>query len=165
MGSIAESVQTADELKVLIDEGMNKKEIRLHYHLQGMIELKKKNYSQAIEYFREANLLLSYPGDLIPFTNDQAAFTESLALAYYGAGDLDKAQKEFEKIAGFSTGILYYGHIYARSLYMLGRIFEARGWKEKARGSFQIFLDLWKDADPGLAEIADAKKRLASLGK
>jgi len=164
-GAIAESARTADELKALVDEGMNKKEMRLYHHLRGMIELQKKNYSQAIEYFREANLLLSQPGELGPFTNDQAAFTESLARAYYGAGDLDQAQKEFEKIAGFSTGILYYGHVYARSLYMLGRIYQERGWNEKARDSFRKFLDLWKDADSGLPEVADARKRLANLEK
>ncbi|MGB7296994.1 MAG: protein kinase, partial [Candidatus Aminicenantales bacterium] len=117
MGLTAEGARTAEELKALVDEGMNKKEVRLYHHLRGMIELQKKNYSQAIEYFREASLLLPQPGELGPYTNDQAAFTESLALAHYYARDLDKAQREFEKIAGFSTGLLYSGNIYARSLY------------------------------------------------
>jgi len=44
---------------------------------------------------------------------------------------------------------------------MLGRIFEQKGDAAKARLNYQKFLDLWKDADPDLTEVGDAKARLA----
>ena len=37
------------------------------------------------------------------------------------------------------------------------------GWEGKAIEHFEKFLDLWKDADPGIAEVEDARKRLARL--
>ncbi len=48
-------------------------------------------------------------------------------------------------------------------VYMLGKIYEQLGKKNKAKEYYKKFLDLWKDADPGIAEVEDAKKRLAGL--
>ena len=46
---------------------------------------------------------------------------------------------------------------------MLGKIYEQKSWKGKAIEHYEKFLDLWKDADPGIPEVTDAKKRLEAL--
>jgi len=42
-------------------------------------------------------------------------------------------------------------------------LYEQKGRKDKTIEHYEKFLELWKDADPGIAEVEDAKKRLAGL--
>jgi len=160
MGALGETQRTADELRELIKQGMNKKEMRLYYLLLGEIELKRKNNAQAIKHFDDALALL--PHQQSSWGDNHALFIDSLALAYYQSGDLEKALGEYEKIISLTTGRIAYGDIYAKSFYMLGKIYEKQGQKDKAREQYRKFLDLWKDADPGIPEVEDARKRLAA---
>lgn len=160
MKSINEARKAASELKTLTENSMNKKAKRYYFYLQGLIEFETKNIPKAINYFKDAIALLS--SEWANF-GEHALFRNSLAAAYYQARDLKRAQKEYEKIISLTYGRLEVGDIYAQSFYMLGKIFEQQGQKAKARENYQHFLDLWKDADPGLPEIPNAKSRLSSL--
>jgi len=49
------------------------------------------------------------------------------------------------------------------SCYVLARIYEQQGNAAIAIEHYEKFLDLWKDADPGIAEDEDARTRLERL--
>ena len=90
-------------------------------------------------------------------------YGEPWAVSGYHSGDVEKAKEEYERITSLTDGRLTIGDIYAKSFYKLGEIYEEQGDKSKAIENYEKFLDLWKDADPGIVEVEDAKKRLAGL--
>ena len=94
---------------------------------------------------------------------DLSYYSDSLALTYFEKGDLEKAKQEYELLGTMTYGRKDHGEIYAKSYYMLGKIYEQLGKKRDARKNYERFLSIWKNADPGLPEVDDAKKRLAGL--
>jgi tetratricopeptide (TPR) repeat protein len=162
MDSLIEAQKAADELEEVTKLVMNEKLKRTHYLLLGMIELKKGNYSKAIEFSKQAVSLLPFPY-LLNSGDTHALYYEPLALSYYMAGDLERSQKEYDRITSLTSGRISFGDIYAKSFYMLGKIHEQKGNTTKAIENYEKFLDLWKDADPGIVEVEDARKMLAGL--
>jgi tetratricopeptide (TPR) repeat protein len=157
MDSLDEAERVAEELKGLIDEGLNRKAIRDYCYLLGQIEMEREQFSESIEHFKQTIPLLRKKGYYLPM------YFEGLALAYYKSGDIVKAEEQYKRIISLPTGRIQHGDIYAKAFYMLGKIYEKKGWKGKAIEHYEKFLDLWKDADPGIAEVEDAKKRLTTL--
>jgi serine/threonine protein kinase/Flp pilus assembly protein TadD len=154
----------AEELKVIIEQGMNRKHMRYYFHLMGMIEINGERFPEAIDYFSKAVSLLpnEYNGEAWSW---QALFKDSLASAYYKSGNFEKALEEYNKITDLTIGRLYNGDIYAKSFYMLGKIYEQQGNTAKAIEHYEKFLDLWKDADPGRPEVANARERVAAFDR
>jgi len=96
INSTNEAQAAAEEIKKLVETWLNEKLVRYCYHLLGNIELKKGDYSRAIEYLTKAISFLDYQRS--PETDAHALYYEPLALAYLKSGDLAKAQEQYEKI-------------------------------------------------------------------
>ena len=127
----------------------------------GKIEFAKKDAPAAIKELEES---LQKMGGENPLANtDHAYLLDMLGDAYQLGGRLDKAAEAFAHIRELQNGRWDWSAVYSRSFYKLGKVYEQMGKKEEARKEFSKFLDLWKDADPGLPEVADARKRLAGL--
>jgi tetratricopeptide (TPR) repeat protein len=164
MNLIHKAEKTAQELYELIDNSLNQKKIRYYYHLMGLINLKRKNPAKAIKSLENVLSMLPFQNsDCWIAHNRHALFIDSLAKAYYQSGNLEKAQKKYERIISLTMGRLMYGDIYAKSYYMLGKIYQQKDWKGKAIENYEKFLELWKEADPNIPEIKDAKKQLSIL--
>jgi tetratricopeptide (TPR) repeat protein len=167
MKSFDEARKTAEELKSLIEKGINTKELRDYEYILGLVEFGNKNVRKAADFFDKASGRLDFETGWIaedPSVSDLALYFNGLARAhYYASGDLNKARHAYEKITLLTFGRLEHGDIYARAYYMLGKIAEQQGNKARARENYHKFLDLWKDADPDLPDVADATRRLAGL--
>ncbi|OGD22688.1 MAG: hypothetical protein A2W03_16435 [Candidatus Aminicenantes bacterium RBG_16_63_16] len=156
----AEAEKNAAELKALCEKSVSRKLIRYYDHLRGLIKLEEGDFRGAAASLEKACSVLPYESS---FDDPHALFFYPLALAYFRAGETEKARAQFEKITLLTMGRINYGDLYAKSFYWLGKIAEDEKDRRRAAENYGKFLDLWEDADPGQPEVDDAKARLAAL--
>jgi len=122
----------------------------------------------AVEHYEAA--VKAMPRDVPYLSDDSLTAGSSHAIILYGAaralektGQSAATLDHYLKLIGLNGGRLRHPDLFALSHHQIGRIKQAQYDVDGARESYSKFLDLWKDADPGLPEVEDAKKRLAAL--
>ena len=123
--------------------------------LNAAIELNKGNSSQAlIDLEAVAPYELSNGGNLYPaYVRGQAYLLEHKGTA---------AAAEFQKLIDH-PGIVQNYVIGALAHLLIGRAYAMTGDTAKAKAAYQDFFNLWKDADPDVPILKEARAEYAKL--
>ena len=131
--------------------------------VRAKIALNRGNPSEALEMLRAA----------LPYELGQTTFSGEYAWnglypvfvrgeAYLAAHQGSEAAAEFQKILDH-RGIVWNSPINALAHLGLARAYAMQGDTAKAKGAYQDFLTLWKDADPDIPILKQAKAEYAKL--
>ena len=118
--------------------------------VNARIALKEGDAASALEALEQVKQ------KTVGFRWDLIEYRELRAAAYRLSGRLEEAavaHKELLRVFG--------GH--ALSHYQLGLIYQEMGRPQDAKREYERFLEMWSQADEGLPQPVDARRRLASL--
>jgi tetratricopeptide (TPR) repeat protein/TolB-like protein/predicted Ser/Thr protein kinase len=155
-GRITEAQEVAEAIRRDIS-GKSETYMSSYWVPLATIELARGDPDAALTYLDKAfasdnNAALFYP------------YRIDLAEAYLKAGKLGEAATTLESaISRYDEEKLRFAPRCVEDHYLLGMAYEESGWTTKAIEQYEEFLEIWKDADPGILEIDDARQRLARL--
>jgi len=122
-------------------------------YLRAEMEVTKGNTAQAL-----ALLEILAPRELWMGLDPAYLRGQAFLLAHNG----EAATAEFEKII-YYRGLLRHELIWPLAHLQLGRAYALKGDTTKAKMAYQDFLTLWKDADPNIPILKQAKAEYAKL--
>jgi DNA-binding winged helix-turn-helix (wHTH) protein/tetratricopeptide (TPR) repeat protein len=143
-----------DEMIKPLADPMNSEQMGYVHLLEGDIALATGKNDEAIELLTESDK-----------ENSTAFSSEAIARAYQKTGDADKAIAAYEKMFSSNDRALSWEpqQRWLEARYTLASDYAARGDRQKARVMLEKLLNLWKDADPNLPLLKQAKAEYAKL--
>ncbi len=152
-GNIERAAELTEKIKTLLEDSGN--DMYSYWYAVGTIAMVEGDYDKAITYLEKT------------LGSRNKFFTRyMMARVYYRAGRFDNAISELELIQNSFGDDRATVAIWSTKLYyLLGLAYEEIGQFAEAAEQYNTFLDIWKNADTGIVEIDDARKRVARLDK
>lgn len=158
-----------EELKTILPHiDPEDKDRIMHYYdiLKAEVFLSQDSLEKAISIADKLSPLQIppiHPTRLITYNLLFPKLRDFAARAYQHSGDLDKAISEYEKLITFDPKSEERRLIHPTYYFRLAKLYEQNGQLPKAIENYKKFLEIWKNADKGLAEIVEAKNRLNNI--
>jgi serine/threonine protein kinase/tetratricopeptide (TPR) repeat protein len=164
-GDVPSARAKLDEMKTLaasIDEKEKNFNQLAAKHLEREILFAEADYDGALKVFAASppiNVNIAsantIQGKNLPFLVDFAA------RAYVEKGETAKAIKEYERLVSPAPEARELALVHPFSRLRLAALYEARGDLAKAAEQYRVLGNIWKQADPTLAEVITVRKKLA----
>lgn len=142
----AEKFERIIETRSEVDRGARPYQRQLFFY-RGYLDLKGGRGANAIENFKQA---LNYR----PLIWDIDPLEDCLANAYLELDRLDEAIAEYQRILKLNPD-------YPLVHYHLAQAYERKGLRDQARREYDLFLQVWKEADADIPEVISARKELS----
>jgi TolB-like protein/Tfp pilus assembly protein PilF len=105
------------------------------------------------------NIVLPAPAILL----NQSPSRDGPARVLKARGDLAGAIQAYRRLLSSGKQVNWTAMLEPRHVLELARLLEQAGEKASARQEYRRFLDIWKNADAGLPELAEARRALGRL--
>jgi tetratricopeptide (TPR) repeat protein/predicted Ser/Thr protein kinase len=119
---------------------------------QGEVALAEGRFEEALRLLEAASL-----------SNRDEDLVESVAAAQAASGHLDVAAKRYDELLSAPRFGNEIQELWFRSHVTAGEIDERLGRTDEARKKYEALVKIWKDGDPDLVALKNAKARLAKL--
>jgi tetratricopeptide (TPR) repeat protein len=152
-GYFDEAEELAQTLRKDIEE-YDELDMGIYWHAAGWIDYERGDHEASVVAFEKS------------LENQRrTAWRYMLGRAYLESGRLGEAVATLERVLSRynNARLLFLSADGVKAHYRLGLAYEQSGWTKKAIEQYEEFLDIWKDADPGIPEIEDARRRVAHL--
>jgi tetratricopeptide (TPR) repeat protein len=152
-GFVDQAEQIAAVITPLVDTN-NSEQLGYLHLLQGDIALLRGQPGKAIELLNQSDK-----------ESITALSMEAVAHAYQQSGDIDQAVASYEKMFSAAERSLGWEpqQRWLVARYTLASDYSSRGDKQKARDTLAALLNLWKNPDPNLVILNQAKTAYAGL--